>query len=159
WDSAAVKNFAVGNARYDLNIDKKPGSMSIKIMEKAGAAGSVKRILLSPALPLDAKVRSVTLNGVSAKFDLQRSGDGQFVGITIENAGANNEAVVIYDEGTDSFVEQEISATGAISQGLRVLHSRAEAGVLKLMLEGRGGHTYELRVRTPNKLAEVNGVK
>ena len=95
----------------------------------------------------------------TAQFQLQRAGDCQFVEVAIDNAGANYEAVFNYDEGTDVFAEQEIPATAAVNQGLRILRSRSEASALKLTLEGLGGHTYELRVRTPNRLSETSGVK
>ena len=159
WDKTMVKNFAAGSARYDISLEKAPGRMVIKIDRQAGAGDSAKKILLSPALPLDAKVRSVSVNGAPAKFQAQRTGDCQFVDVTIENASTTTEAIFNYDEGTDVFVEQEIPTTGAINQGLRILRSRAEADRLKLTLEGRSNHTYELLVRTPKRISQINGVK
>jgi hypothetical protein len=60
-----------------------------------------------------------------------------------------------YDEGTDVYLEPRAVATGEMSRGLRILRSRAEAGALNLLLEGRGGHTYTLGVRTPHKLGSA----
>ena len=62
-----------------------------------------------------------------------------------------------YDEGTDVFADQEIPAPGAPSKGLRVLRSRADQDALHLMLEGIGGRSYALSVRTPHQLGEVSG--
>ena len=44
------------------------------------------------------------------------------------------------------------------SRGLHILRSRAEENALRLLLEGLGGHTYGLRVRTPKEVEEVEGV-
>ena len=41
----------------------------------------------------------------------------------------------------------------------RVLRSTAQDNGLRLLLEGRGGRTYRLFVRSPHQLAETTGVK
>lgn len=43
--------------------------------------------------------------------------------------------------------------------GLRVLRSRALPDALQLRLEGRGGSTYALRVRTPHVVGGATGVR
>ena len=69
------------------------------------------------------------------------------------------EVTFVYDEGSDVYVKPEIPAPGAENQGLRVLRSTAQANGLRLLLEGRGGRTYRLFVRSPHQLAETTGVK
>ena len=44
-------------------------------------------------------------------------------------------------------------------RGLRVLRSRADDAGLRLSLEGLGGRTYELRIRSPRRARETDGVK
>jgi len=76
------------------------------------------------------------------------------------NAEAStSEIVFTFDEGTDVYVEREALRPGAGNEGLRVLRSRAEAGALGLTLEGLGGRTYELRLRTARRAGDTNGVK
>jgi hypothetical protein len=41
---------------------------------------------------------------------------------------------------------------------LRVLRARAEGGALRLLLEGRAGRQYPLRVRTQKRLGAASGV-
>ncbi|PYT04250.1 MAG: hypothetical protein DMF65_02535, partial [Acidobacteria bacterium] len=53
------------------------------------------------------------------------------------------------DEGSDVYNTFEPPAPGARSEHLRVLRSHADAGALRLLLEGRGGRTYTLRLKTP----------
>jgi hypothetical protein len=64
-----------------------------------------------------------------------------------------------YDEGTEVFTDQQIPAPGAPSKGLRILRSRANQDALHLVLEGIGGRSYVLGVRTPHHLGEVSGAK
>ncbi len=68
------------------------------------------------------------------------------------------EVVFIYDEGTDVYVEPEALKPGARSEGLRIIHSRADTNALRLTLEGVGGRSYPLRVRTPRRLGGASGV-
>jgi len=56
------------------------------------------------------------------------------------------------------FLDHEPAAPGAESRGLRVLRARAEGGALRLLLDGRGGETYTLNVRTPRGLGAVAGI-
>jgi hypothetical protein len=48
---------------------------------------------------------------------------------------------------------------GETNQGLRILRARAEAGTLRLLLEGRGGHTYTLGVRSGRDLLDTTGLQ
>ena len=63
-----------------------------------------------------------------------------------------------YDEGTDVHVEPVSIVAGQTSDGLRILRSRADRAALHLMLEGRGGRRYPIRVRTPRRLGETADV-
>jgi hypothetical protein len=62
-----------------------------------------------------------------------------------------------FDQGTDVFGYQEIPAPGAQSVGLRILRSRADQDALHLVLEGIGGRSYTLHVRSPRQLGAVSG--
>jgi hypothetical protein len=116
------------------------------------------RLELAPALPLDARVRTVTVGGRAAKFNLRSEGDVQRVQLTVEmTRGAD--VVIKYDEGTEVYHEAQAPAPGARSGGLRVLRSRADERSLRLLVEGRGGYAYSLSVRTPREIGEAAGVK
>ena len=60
-------------------------------------------------------------------------------------------------KGQKFSADQEIPAPGAPSKGLRILRSRADQDALHLVLEGIGGRSYALSVRTPHQLGEVSG--
>jgi hypothetical protein len=66
--------------------------------------------------------------------------------------------VFTYTEGTDVYLVPQSLAPGAQSGGLRVLRSRADRDALRLLLEGLGGRSYAVRVRTPYQIGPADGV-
>ncbi|HXU40173.1 MAG TPA: GH116 family glycosyl hydrolase [Blastocatellia bacterium] len=160
WDRVQARGVPVGNARYDLSLERTLGRETIKVERRVDInAASSARIIVAPAFPLDAKISSVTVNGQPAKFDTRRMGDIQRIEVNVEPQLPVNEIVFTYEEGTDVYVEREALKPGASSEGLRVLRSRADASALRLTLEGLGARTYELRVRTSRRVGETSGVK
>jgi hypothetical protein len=116
-------------------------------------------VRLAPALPLDARIREVTLDGAAREHKTVPRGDGQRAETEVElPAGATRRVVVAFDEGSEVYARQELPDPGGRSEGLRILRSRAENGALRLTLEGRGGHSYTLGVRTAKQVGTVDGV-
>ena len=157
WDRVEVLNVATGDARYDIVFMRGEGENRI-VFERHGDGAGVAQIVVAPALPLDAVVRSVTVNGQPATFEVTRRGDVQRAQVTIEAGAARTEVVYTYDPGTDVYVHQAMAPPGSKNQGLRVLRSRAEDGALHLLVEGRGGRTYTLYARTPHQIDGADGV-
>jgi hypothetical protein len=107
-------------------------------------------------------VRSVTVDGRDAQFEVERLGDVQRAAVTIpavRTAGGPVRVVFAYDEGTEVYAAIDRPERGATTEGLRILRSRAEAGALHLTLEGLAGRTYALGVRSPRSVGEIAGVK
>ncbi|HYE64906.1 MAG TPA: hypothetical protein VD966_04950, partial [Pyrinomonadaceae bacterium] len=163
-DRVAVSNVLAGEARYDLTLERTGGQQRINVLRRGAAqpggsgTGGAVRLIVAPAFPLDAQVRGVTVNGRAAKFKLVRSGDVQRAEVNIDDAAANTQVVFTYAEGTDVYVETERLVPGAASTGLRILRSRAEANGLRLTLEGLGGRSYQLRMRTPRRPGSTSGL-
>jgi glycogen debranching enzyme len=151
WDRVAVRNFAVGEGRYDLALSRTAGRLTIDFSRRAGAAPL--EIVAAPAFPLDARVRSVRVDGAEVPLQVRRTGDLQRAEVASPRVSARTQILFAYDEGTEVYAPAEPSEPGARSGGLRILRSRAEGQVLRLVLDGRGGRTYALRVRTPRVLA------
>ena len=168
WNSVAVRNLRLGDALYSLTHERTAGRIKINVKRhraegsaRAKPVGDAKGaivISLAPALPLDARVRGVTLQGRPATFTSTREGDVQRPELSFVAELTDTEVVFDYDEGTDVYLAPQPLLRGETSQGLRILRSRAAAGALDLLLEGRGGHTYTLGVRTPHKLGSAPGV-
>ena len=165
WNQVEARNVPAGNARIDLTLERGAGNLTVRITRRgktsndANAKDNYTKITVAPAFPLDARVNTVQLQGRSVEFGRKSIGDIQRAEITFD---VEQEPIVVrysYDEGTEVFADQEIPAPGAQSEGLRILRSRADQDTLHLVLEGIGGRSYGLGVRTPHQLGEFSGAK
>jgi glycogen debranching enzyme len=162
WNEASVRNVRAGETEFDLKWKRVANLQTINITRREleedtpGARRPLTKLIIAPAVPMDARLRRVTLNGKEMKFDLKRLGDVQFVEVSFTNALAANEVSFAYDEGTDVFVERDTLRPGAENQGLRILRVRADDTALRLVLEGRGGRSYQLQALSPRRLLPTN---
>ncbi len=156
WDHAAIRNVAVGGSQYDFDLRRTPGRDVITATRRGGAGVSAQ-LTIAPAYPLDAAIRAVSVDGRDARFDVKKEGDIQRPEIEVEGVGARALVVIQYAPGSDAYLRAEAPATGARSEGLRILRSRAEGGSLVLTLEGLGGRSYPLGVRSPKRVAGTTG--
>jgi hypothetical protein len=187
WDRVAVRNVPAGESRFDLSVAREPGVLTVVAERRAsapqggaagalaaggaggaGAAGALAAgaatLVLAPAFPLDARVRSVTVNGRETPFEIDRRGDVQRARVTVPVVAGSVAASAVrvaftHDEGTEVYAPIEPPARGASSEGLRILRARAASGALHLVVEGLAGRTYAVGVRSPRSVGEVAGVK
>jgi glycogen debranching enzyme len=160
WDHVTVRNVPAGNTRRDIDIVRRRAQMTIRVQQGSNAGGdALPRLVLSPGLPLDARVTRVAVNGSQVQFRTDRIGDVQFITIDVGATVDRTIAEINYDGGSDVYASQPAPAPGARSRGVRVLRSRADATGLRLLLEGRAGMTYELRLRSPRTVAGLEGAR
>jgi glycogen debranching enzyme len=166
WDRVSVANLRVGDRLGKLTLERTPGvqaitvfpfSSSIHTQSQTGATKGL-RVTIAPAFPVDARIRSVTVNGQAATFKLTKVGDIQRAEISFDLT-LLTKIVFNYDEGTEVYVVPESLKPGQNNQGIRVLRSRPDTNALRLVVEGVGGRSYELGVRSPRRLGEASGVK
>lgn len=155
WDHVTVRQLAVGPVRFDLTMERRLGRDRL-VLTRTGEGGPAQ-VVVGPALPLDAEVYQVTVNGQPMPFEVEQRGDNHHAFVTIV-PGAATEIVYDYQPGTAVYGRQALPAPGARNEGLRVLRARAEQGALYLLVEGLGGQTYPLFVRTPHTVQGVAGV-
>ena len=152
WGSVAVRRVRAGRGSYDIALTRGGGRMSIRLAP-SGPGGTppedAAAFVLAPAFPLDARVTSVTADGRPVAFEVRRAGDVQRAVFRVA-VRRPVEVRLAYDEGTDVYVPFEPPAPAARSESRRILRSTAQAGSLRLLLEGRGGRAYTLRLRTPH---------
>jgi glycogen debranching enzyme len=151
WSTVEARRVAVGDKALDFSLVRGSGQMSIKVRSNDSAqshTAGTTFVEIAPAFPLDARVRSVRVDGRAADFEIMREGDVQRVEIYLD-VRHQADVIINYEGGSDVYVPFETPAPGARSEGLRVLRSRAEGGALRLLLEGRGGRTYALHLKTP----------
>jgi glycogen debranching enzyme len=156
WDRLTVRRIAAAASRVDLALERAAGRLTIT---ETIAAGPPPALSLAPAFPLDARLRSVTVDGSAARFRAKAEGDVQRVEVDVPAGGATPRRIVFaYDEGTDVFTHIALPDAGSTSEGLRILRSRVEGGGLRLVVEGRTGRSYHVGVRTPRRLDSAPGV-
>jgi hypothetical protein len=156
WDRVSATGLPVGKDRIDLSLVRGDGQDTVTFEAKAIAP---LRLVIAPAYPLDAEIESVSVDGRPAKLALERQGDVQRPRVVVEAAGARAEIVVRYRSGTDAYLPPVPLEAGARSTGVRVLRSRAEADGLRLLLEGLGGRSYPVRVRSSRRVSGASGVE
>ncbi len=176
WNFVNVRGIAANGRRYDFNLRRESGSMTINIMPQTSSQESSRtspqastsnlaspptatQFIIAPAFPLDASIRTVTINNRPAKFDITREGDIQRATIQVENATPSTNIVFTYNEGTDVYTEAELLVVGNTNQGLRILRVQPDANALRLILEGRTGREYIVGVRSPRTLGEISGIR
>jgi glycogen debranching enzyme len=160
WNRVEVRNIPVGAARLDLKIGRRPGRLTLRLEPRPEAplpAGGL-RVTAAPAFPLDAVLGAATVDGRPARVEARREGDVQFAELVVEPLARASEIIFEHRPGTEVTWRAEAPEAGAVSRGLRVLRAQAQGARLQLVLEGRGGRSYELRLRTPRVPREVPGV-
>jgi hypothetical protein len=100
----------------------------------------------APALPLDATVRRVTVNGRAQAFTIDREGDVQRVRVAIERASLPLRLEITHTAGTDIAMPVVAAAAGAESEGLRILRVTPEREAVVVRAEGRGQRSYAITV-------------
>jgi glycogen debranching enzyme len=166
WDRVSVANLRVGDRIGKLTLERSPGIQTITVFPFSSSihtqyqTGAVKklRLTVAPAFPRDAHIRSVTVNGQPAAFKLTQVGDIQRAEIDFDFT-LLAKIVFNYEEGTEVYIVPESLKPAQNNQGIRLLRSRSDANALRLMVEGVGGRSYTLGVRSPRRLGEASGVK
>jgi glycogen debranching enzyme len=159
WDRVRVTNVALGGSRYDLAAAREPGRDRLSVRRVSQGAEEAVRLEVAPAYPLDAHIRGARVDGRPVHFEVTRSGDVQRVQVSVPAVGARREVAFEYEAGTEAYVTMSRTAPGARSEGLRLLRSRAEPGTLRLLVEGLGGRTYTMGVRSPRRVEATAGVR
>jgi glycogen debranching enzyme len=165
WDRIEARNVAAGDARYDLKLIRAAGRLTITITQTAFATSSpsslsrgIERLVVAPAFPIDARVRSVMVQQRATQFEMKSTGDVQRAEVRLEVHEPTVEIIFSYEEGTEVYLVPESLMAGAQSTGLRILRARADDIALHILLEGLGGRTYTMRARTPYQLGQADGV-
>ena len=162
WDLISVANLPAGDTKGKLTLEKISGAQTVTIFPFSspiqGGSGKRLRVTIAPGFPLDARIRSVTVNGQQTQFKLTQVGDIQRAEISFDLT-ALAKVVFSYDEGTEVYIEPESLKPAQSNQTIRVLRARADSGALRLLVEGLGGREYKLGVRTSRRLGEVAGVR
>jgi hypothetical protein len=155
WPRAAIRRVAVADGLFDLAIDRREGARTITVARRGGTRPV--RVVLAPSFALDARIRSVSVDGRSRPYQMQREGDVQKAVLELPPDALPARVVFFCDEGTDVFAPVPAPRAGAASEGLRILRAAAEGEALQLVLDAVAGREQVLFVRTPRTVGEAQG--
>jgi glycogen debranching enzyme len=155
WDRASIKGVRAGSDRFDLNVQRTPDALRVAVTRTSTDAPSVTRLVVAPAFPLDAQVRSVTVNGRGVSPPMTAIGDVQKAEVVIDRPQAESDVVFARTEGSDVWREIDPPKPGARNEGLRVLRSLATRDALMLTVEGLGGRSYTVYLHSPRRVGAV----
>lgn len=155
WNDYEAKSVRVGGNSLDFKVKHEKGKMTVLVSQ----TGSGTKLILAPSFPLDAKIKSATVAGKAATVQAKSNGDIQQAELQIDLTAPTTEIVYLLDEGTDVYWNVPNLQAGQENQGLRIIKSQAKTDSLSLVLEGRGGQTYQLNAKSAKILKAVDGVK
>lgn len=155
WNDLQVRRVRFNSRFYDFKIRREPNSLTLSVNPSAtNEAVNVRaNIVFAPALPLDAVMREVTVDGKPARYDSVREGDVQRVVVSVNQAAKTIQFK--FDDGTDVFMSHPPLVAGARSSGLRIIRVRPDETTLRLTLEGVRHQTYTIGVRTPHTIGAL----
>jgi glycogen debranching enzyme len=157
WNEYEAKSVRAGSGLFDFKVRRETGKMTVSVAGRGN--NSPTKLIISPAFPLDAKVKIVTVAGDKTSFQAKRTGDVQQVETQFDLNSQSTEIVYLFDEGTDVYWNPPSLITGAENNGLRIIKSQARENGLYLWLEGLSGKNYQLNIRSPRQFQTVEGVE
>lgn len=155
WDRATVRHAISQGTAIDIDITRAAGMLTLRVAQNG--SGAMPALLIAPALPLDAQIDSVRVDGRQGRANTERLGNVQFAEVSVAQPGAQTVVEYRYRGGSDVYVHTPAPQPGARSQGIRILRSAAEAAGLRLVVEGLNGRSYDLSLRTPRQPGAVDG--
>lgn len=155
WNNYEVKAVKSGGNSLDFKVKREKGKLTVTVNQSSSGT----KLILSPAFPLDAVIKSTTVANSKIMPQLKKLGDVKYAELQIDLNTPTTEIVYLLDEGTDVYWHAPNLQAGQENQGLRIIKSQAKANGLYLILEGVSGKTYQLNVRSAKILKETEGVK
>ncbi len=166
WDEVIVKNFRLGDQRWNLSLGRSAPSLEAKsrtvfrVMRfsaeriQPGENSRPAEILFAPSFPLDVEIRRVRVNERETKYDLIRVTHNLICQIRL-NVTDETLVEIEYVPGTEVVFKRTALRVGDSSQALKLLGADASQQRLRLEIEGRSGATYELLVQSHKPTLKV----
>jgi len=162
WTSFAVRSVPIGSAKVDLQYAKDPEGITLEVKALGEVAdNSPRAVEFAPAVSLRAKVLGAALNGRPVPFHVQANSVDQHVLARIPvSGGANTLRIRLKDDFGVAYTST-LPASGATSEGLRVVSETwpPARDRLTLVVSGRSGSQYRLSVWNAGQIASVAGAK
>lgn len=155
WDAVDVKRYRAGNELFSISIRKSSGSYKA-IIEKQ--TESPYELRFAPAFGHFTKVLSVTIDGRPVPFKIEESSQ-DLSAIVNAKLSRRLEIEIKYVTGIEIEVPMEEATVGERTVGLKFLSLQKEGNGLNLQIEGVGGRSYRLKVKSSLRNLTIGGVK
>jgi hypothetical protein len=154
WTFLQVRNLHWQHAVFDLDLEQRADSISVRITPRAGSALPLQ---LELPLPLGAEwlpARQSPFRKIDG-IDATRGAWLQ-ASLTVSKPGA---FVVRYRPGIVLVPLHDALQTGDASHRLRIIDERFTGGALTARVQGLRGRTYRLALDTPLEIAAIDGAR
>lgn len=155
WGSMSIRHLRAGNGSLDLQIMRSREEAVFRIQTSLSGF----RMKLSPGFEAGCQVRSVLLNGKPVQFT-EVPGEDVHCNVDFQLSG-HDEVYFGLMPGLQVLEPMDAPDPGDASQQLKILRISGDraGGQYTLELEGHSGRAYVLEMRTPRKIAKVEGAR
>jgi glycogen debranching enzyme len=157
WDEVTIKNFRLGDQKWNIAMKKSPvdaasGARTLYLSaNRLQASFSRTEFSFELAFPPESVILNVKSDGQDRKFDVIRSPNHIACRVSLTpGAETPNEMTVAvnYLPGIEISSERLNARPGDTSQSLKLLSTRVDGNIVRIVIEGRGGRTYQLQTRS-----------
>jgi glycogen debranching enzyme len=155
WARLQVSNWKVGPATFDLEYERQPSKVLLRVRSSAPAG---YKLVFAPALGLGTVARSATMNGAPLRFEPDASRSGQAVRPSAEVILRGEDQIEFAIDPAPEIVPPDPGTRpGDSPKGLRIIRMGREGTALKVTLEGLAGGSYRLAVENADLVDSVAG--
>jgi GH15 family glucan-1,4-alpha-glucosidase len=157
WTNFAINNIRVGESVVSLSYAKTLSEITLEVTRTGGECA----LDFEPALANSALVGRVEVNGRPTTYDQQISAEHHHLRIKVELKEGKNVVRIPVTNDFGVAYASRLPELGNASSGLRILSEKMEdvTAPMELVVEGRGGATYELSVWNPGMIVSAEGAE
>jgi hypothetical protein len=161
WDEVTVNNFRLGEQRWDLAMRKSfanasTGGRTLYLVARRQQHSSLRtEFSFELAFPPGTEVTNV---GGDNKFNMVRSPHHSVCRFRITTSPESPDQMnvsVNYLPGIEVLTERPAPHPGDTSQSLKLLSTSIDGSTAHIVIEGRGGRTYNFKVRSRKPIINV----
>jgi hypothetical protein len=154
WNSAFVSNIRLNNTRISLKMEKGTSETTFIFTRN----GNSVKLDFSPSFPLFTEIKSVTINGRSVPFKILEQPES--IRLLLDTINFTDEKMTLFvsHEGGRAILSPTIyPVPGKETSGIKVLSQKRIGSNLLVIVEGKPGTTYQLKLFSHDKIEEVAG--
>jgi hypothetical protein len=156
WKHVSIKDYAVGQAKFSFDYERREGAISLKVQTK-NAAGY--KITFAPAMGIGTEFTSLTVDGKPVAVETKEKAQ---VALAVTEIPVKN-GTMQFDMGFVPTVEilpvVPKTKVGDGNKGLKMISIKKEASRLVIQVEGLARRSYVLLITNPEMIAKVEGAE